>query len=254
MQDAMDRIARFFDLEFADYDDDLPVLEAYAARTGGPILELGCGTGRALIPLARAGYDITGVDLSLTMLAIAQAKAKASGAAKRITLLAGDYAEVELGGPYRFAFTVMNTFLHLPDQAAQMRALRHWRQSLAPHGLLLIDILHPDVATLAGLDGRLELASTWNDPDSGHVTMKFLTRTVDLAEQTLHIHHIYDEMKSDGQIQRTVASYALRYLWRFEAELLLEKAGYTLEAVYGDWDMAPFESSSERMILVARPQ
>lgn len=252
MQDAMDRIARFFDLEFADYGDDLPVLEAYAARSGGPILELGCGTGRALIPLAQAGYDITGVDLSLTMLQIAQAKAKASGAAKRITLVAGDYAEVELGGPYRFAFTVMNTFLHLPDQAAQMRALNHWRQHLAPRGLLLIDILHPDPATLAGLDGRLELARTWTDPESGRVTIKFLARTADLAEQTLYIHHIYDEIEPDGHVQRTVAPYTLRYLWRFEAALLLEKAGYTLEAIYGGWDMGPFESASERMILVAR--
>lgn len=254
MQDAMDRIARFFDLEFADYQDDLPVLEAYAARTGGPILELGCGTGRALIPLAQAGYDVTGVDLSLTMLEIAQAKAKASGAGKRVTLLAGDYAEVELDGPYRFAFTVMNTFLHLPDQAAQLRALRHWRQYLAPQGLLLIDVLHPDVATLAGLDGRLELARSWEDAASGQVTLKFLARTVDLAEQTLHIHHIYDELKPDGGVQRTVAPYTLRYLWRFEAELLLKAADYALEAIYGDWDMTPFASSSEHMILVARPK
>ena len=254
MQDAMDRIARFFDLEFADYDDDLPILEAYAARTGGPILELGCGTGRALIPLAQAGYDVTGVDLSLTMLQIAQAKATASGAAKRITLLAGDYAEVELGGPYRFAFTVMNTFLHLPDQTAQLRALTHWRKHLGPRGLLLIDILHPDPATLAGLDGRLELARTWTDPDSGQITMKLLARTVDLAEQLLHIYHIYDEIEPNGQVHRTVAPYMLRYLWRFEAELLLEKAGYTLEAIYGNWDMAPLQSASERMILVARKE
>ncbi len=77
MLDAMNRIARFFDAEFADYDDDLPVLEAYAARTGGPILELGCGTGRALIPLAQAGYTVTGVELSPEMLHIARTKAAA---------------------------------------------------------------------------------------------------------------------------------------------------------------------------------
>lgn len=252
MLDAMNRIARFFDLEFDDYDDDLPVLEAYAARTGGPILELGCGTGRALIPLAQAGYTVTGVDLSPAMLQRARAKADASGAAQRITLLAGDYGVVALGGPYKFAFSVMNTFLHLPNQAAQIQALRHWRGHLAPRGLLLIDILHPDVATLAGLDGRLELVRTWTDPQSGHTIVKFLARTVDLAEQILHIHHVYDEINSDGHVQRTIAPYELRYLWRFEAELLLEKAGYAIEAIYGDWNMGAFESASERLILVAK--
>lgn len=252
MLDAMNRIARFFDLEFADYDDDLPVLEAYAARTGGPILELGCGTGRALIPLAQAGYTVTGVELSPEMLQRARTKAAASGAMKRITLLEGDYAEAALGGPYRFAFSVMNTFLHLPDQEAQLRALAHWRRHLAPRGLLLIDIPHPDVTTLASLDGRLELMRSWADPESGHETLKFMARTVDLAEQIVHVHHIYDEIDPDGQIHRTIAPYDLRYLWRFEAELLLEKAGYALEAIYGGWDMGPFESASERMIFVAR--
>ncbi len=53
-------------------------------------------------------------------------------------------------------------------------------------------------------------------------------------------------------MRRTVAPYDLRYLWRFEAELLLDKAGYALEAIYGEWDMGPFESASERMIFVAR--
>ncbi len=254
MLDAMNRIARFFDFEFAGYEDDLPVLEAYATRTGGPILELGCGTGRAAIPLALAGYTVTGVDLSPAMLQRARAKAEASGATKRITFLEGDYAEAALGGPYRLAFTVMNTFLHLPDQKAQVRALRHWRDHLAPRGLLLIDVLQPDMATLAGLDGRLELVRSWTDPETAHTIVKFMSRTVDPAEQTLHIHHIYDEIGPDGQVQRTIAPYDLRYLWRFEAELLLEKAGYVLEAIYGGWDMGPFESASERMILVSRPK
>lgn len=252
MLDAIDRIARFFDQEFAGYEDDLPVLEAYAARTGGPVLELGCGTGRVLLHLARAGYQVTGVDLSLAMLEIARAKAEAAGLMKRIALIAGDYGEVALGGPYRFACTVMNTFLHLPNQAAQVQALKHWREHLAPGGLLLIDVLHPDPATLSGLDGRLEFWGTWQDPTSGHTVMKFLSRTVDPARQTLHVRHIYDEIAADGQLLRTQATYDLRYIGRFEAELLLEKAGYVLEGVYGDWQMGPLESDSQRMILVAR--
>lgn len=252
MREAMDRIARFFDAEYNDYDEDLPALEAYAGRAGGPILELGCGTGRALIPLAQAGFRVTGVDLSPEMLRRARAKAEAAGVGERITLIEGDYASAPLGGPYRLAFTVMNTFLHLPDQAAQLAALRHWRASLAPRGYLIIDIFNPDPGQLAALDGRVEWHHTWPDPETGGVVIKQMIRTVDLAEQIMHVTFMYDQVADNGEMRRTLAMFDLRYLWRFEAELLLDKAGYAVEAVYGSWDLAPLMSDSERLILIAR--
>jgi SAM-dependent methyltransferase len=249
---SMDRAARFFDMDYADYAADLPVLEAYAARTGGPILELGCGTGRVLVPLAQAGYAVTGVDLSAEMLRRARSAAEAAGVSERLTLVQGDYMSAPLAGPYRFAYIVMNTFLHLPDQASQVAALRHWRNQLAPRGLLLIDVFHPDVSQLASIDGSLQWDKTWQDPQTGVTVMKFVTRTVDLAEQRLSVNLIYDEIQAEGQISRTVVPFETRYLWRFEMELLLEKAGYAVEALYGDWDMEPFDGSSDRMIFVAR--
>lgn len=252
MIEAMNRIARFFDADYAGYLDDLPAIQAFAQRTGGPLLELGCGTGRLLAPLAQAGYTVTGVDLSPEMLRLAAARAAAAGVAERVTLVQGDYTDAPLAGPYRLAFIVMNTFLHLPTQAAQLAALRHWREHLAPGGLLLIDVFHPDVHQLATLDGRLEWDKTWSDPESGATVMKWVTRTVDLAEQTVHVTLIYDETAADGSLRRTLVPFDTRYLWRFEAELLLDKAGFALEALYGDWDLGPFESTSERMILVAR--
>ncbi len=252
MREAMNRIARFFDAEYADYDEDLPALEAYADRAGGPILELGCGTGRALVPLAQAGHHVAGVDLSPEMLRRARARAEAMGVGERVTLIEGDYADAPLGGPYRLAFSVMNTFLHLPDQAAQLAALRHWRASLAPRGYLILDVLHPDPGQLAALDGRVEWHRTWPDPETGGVVIKQMIRTVDLAEQTMHIMLMYDQVAPDGTIRRTLAEFDLRYLWRFEAELLLEKAGYAVEGIYGSWDLAPFASDSDRMILVVR--
>ena len=252
MIEAMNRAARFFDADYAGYLDDLPLIEAYAQRAGSPLLELGCGTGRLLIPLAEAGYRVTGVDLSPAMLRIAQAKAEAAGVAESVTLIEGDYADAPLDGAYRLAFVVMNTFLHLNTQERQLTALRHWREHLAPGGLLVIDVFHPDVGQLAGLDGRLEWDKTWTDRETGTTVMKWLTRTVDLAEQTMHVTLVYDEVAEDGSVRRTLVPFETRYLWRFEAELLLEKGGFTLEALHGDWEANPFESASDRMILVAR--
>lgn len=248
----MDRIARFFDDEYADYDEDLELLEAYAGRMGGPLLELGCGTGRALVSLAEAGHAITGVESSHEMIARAQQKIEWGGLGKLARLVEGDFSEAKLGGPYAFAFTLMNTFLHLPDTAAQLDALRHWRDALIPGGLLLIDVFNPDVALLAAMDGRLEWDRTWEQADPPVKVMKFITRVADPADQIVTVNHVYDEIAEDGTLRRTVAEFDLRYLWRFEAELLLDKAGYELEAVYGDWQMNGYGSDSERIILVAR--
>ena len=244
--------ARFFDADTAGYVEDFPVLHSYARRTGGALLELGCGTGRLLVPLAQAGYQVTGVDLSPAMLDIARAKTAAAGMRNRVTLIEGDYTGVSLPGTYRFAFIVMNTFMHLLTQDEQLSALRHWHAHLAPGGLLLIDVFQPDVVELAGLENRIELDKSWIDPASGATVVKQVVRSVEQAEQIMHVLMMYDEIAADGLVRRTLVPFDLRYLWRFEAELLLEKAGYIVEDVYGDWEMGPLESGSERLILVAR--
>jgi hypothetical protein len=129
--------------------------------------------------------------------------------------------------------------------------LRHWHEHLLPGGTLLIDVFAPGVDELAGLDGQVQLDKSWQDAQTGATVLKWVARTVDPAEQLLHVAMIYDETAPDGVTRRSVVAFDLRYLWRFEAELLLEKAGFAMEAVYGSWDLAPFDSASERMILLA---
>lgn len=252
MQQAMDRIARYFAAEYEDYDEDLPALQALAAEAGGPILELGCGAGRALVPLAEAGTAVTGVDISPNMLTLARERATSAQVADHVTLLEGDFSTFVPERRFAFAYCVMNTFLHLPDTRSQVAALKHWRDCLAPRGRLLIEVLHPDVVQLGQLDGKLEWQRTWTDATTGGQVMKFVTRTVDLSEQTLHVNAIYDETDPVGQLHRTVAEFTLRYLWRYEGELLLDKAGLTLEGLYGDWDMGEFTGASQQMIFLAR--
>jgi SAM-dependent methyltransferase len=186
------------------------------------------------------------------MLRIARAKARAARVARRVTLIHGDYADAPLGGPYSFACVLMNTFMHLTSQEDQLRALRHWREHLAPGGLLLVDVFHPDVGVLANMDGRLVHDRTWTDPETGQTVMKWATSTVELAVQTLHVTLIYEEFGADGSVRRTTVPYDARYLWRYEAELLLDRAGFELETIYGDWDLSRFTSDSDRMILLAR--
>lgn len=252
MHDPYAPFARFYDADYARVTEDVPMYLGFAQRTGGPVLELGCGTGRLLLPLAQAGYAVTGVDASPAMLAVAKRKLAEAGLMSRARLVQADMRDFHVEERFPLAFIALNTFMHLETQADQLRALRCWRRHLAPGGLLIIDLFHPDLASLLEADGRLDEVARWTDPETGATVQKLCTRTVDWATQTLSVTFVYDETLPDGTLRRTLAPFKMRYLWRYEAELLLDKAGYAVEEVYGSWQLEPFTSDSARMILVAR--
>ncbi|MEZ4771387.1 MAG: class I SAM-dependent methyltransferase [Caldilineales bacterium] len=247
-----DRFARFYDLDYDSFQEDVAMYLGFAERTGGPLLELGCGTGRLLLPLADAGFDVTGVDMSEQMLAIARAKLDAADLSEQVTLVQADMRDVRLEQRYRLAFIAINSFMHLTTMEDQLAALRTWRDALAPGGLLIIDVYNPNPQRLLEADGRVEMQGRWFDPDTGATVMKHFTRTLDDARQLQHVLFIYDEVLPDGTVRRTLAPFQARYLYRFEGELLLDKAGFTPEQVYGSYDLDPYASDSERMIFVAR--
>ena len=247
-----DRFARFYDLDYDSFQEDVAMYLGFAERAGGPLLELGCGTGRLLLPLAEAGYQLTGVDMSAQMLAIARAKLDAADLSEQVTLLLADMREAPLEQRYRLAFIAINSFMHLTTMEDQLAALHTWRDALLPGGLLIIDVYNPNPQRLLEADGRMEMQGRWFDPDTGATVMKHFTRTLDDARQLQHVLFIYDEVLPDGTVKRTLAPFQARYLYRFEGELLLDKAGFTPEQVYGSYDLEPYTSESERMIFVAR--
>src|SRR5579884_2028833 len=103
-----DPFARFYDLDTEGIDADLPFWIGLARRAGGPILEIGCGTGRVLIPLAEAGFRVVGVDVSSAMLAIARDKVAASGVGDHVELVQADALSLDLGQVFAFVFIALN--------------------------------------------------------------------------------------------------------------------------------------------------
>lgn len=247
-----DRFARFYDLDYEPFQDDVPLYLGFAERTGGPLLELGCGTGRLLVPLARAGFEVTGVDMSTAMLEIARRKVTSARLTDRVTLVQADMREIQLTQRFRLAFVAINSFMHLTALEDQLAALRAVHRHLLPGGLLIVDVDNPSPQALQEADGRVELHGRWFDPETGATVLKSSSRTLDAAHQLQDVLFIYDEVFPDGQVRRTLAPFQARYLYRFEGELLLDKAGFTPEHVYGSYDLDPYESASERMIFVAR--
>lgn len=248
-----DLLARYYDLEHDEFEDDFGLYLGFAARAGSPLLELGCGTGRLLLPLAAAGFRVTGVDLSAVMLAKAGERlAAAPEAAARVNLVEADARDLSLGERYGLAFWAINSFMHLTTQADQLRALARTREALRDSGLLILDLFSPEPQLLLEADGRLMHDATWPLPDNGGTVVKTSSRRLDAANQVLDVTYFYDEFAPDGQVHRVAAPFAMRYLHRFEGQLLLERAGFVVEAVYGGYELNPFDVYSQRMIFVAR--
>ncbi len=255
MRDPYAVIAEYYDLEFNAFTEDVDLYLAFARRTGSPVLELGCGTGRLLVPLARAGFQVEGVDRSAAMLARATERLAREGLS-HVRLYQADLTVPHSlrGLPehhYSLALLAVNGFLHLPTRAAQQAALAQIRQVLRPGGLLLLDVLHPTPAQLEGWEGHLLHDGAWTLPDGSRLD-RFSAHRVSLVEQTIETRLFYDRRRPDGTLARDTATYTLRYVHRFELELLLEGAGFAVEAIYGSYQLDPLGDDSPLMFVVAQ--
>lgn len=247
-----DPFARYYDADFHDYTEDVLLYREMARRTGDPILELMCGTGRVLVPLAEDGYQITGVDSSPAMLQIARDKVAAANVSQWVSLIQADARTVDLPEQhFALAFVAINSFMHLPKVKDQFAVLATVQQALSRDGLLILDLFNPDPAHLAQEDNRLILERRY-DLDGQHV-VKFVTNESDLATQTSHVTYFYDEHAMTGQVMRRVMRFTMRWFYRYELEHLLARAGFILRSVYGSYDLTDYTSESERLIVVASP-
>ena len=248
-----DAFARFYDGDYRDYTDDIALVVQTAQKAGRAALELGCGTGRVLIPLADAGCDPVGIDRSAALLALARGKAAQHGHASRIGLVQGDMTAFRLAQTaFDFVFVVSNTLMHLTTEAEQVQALECAHRHLRAGGLLLIDLFNPDAAYLESISGVQELADRWEDAERNTQVLKWTTRSLDAARQLQHTLFIYEELFPDGRSAQTRLSFPLRFWWPDEGGRLLEKAGFAVDDLLGDFDGSPFQPHSERLIFIAR--
>lgn len=248
-----EKIAHYYDLTHADLKADIPFVRALGVEARGPVLELGCGSGRLLLPLARAGVPVTGVDNSPAMLQRVRQKlaAEPSAVRQRVTLVEADMTAFDL--PHRFGLILLsyNTLMHLPP-AKMKQALRMAGQHLLPAGRVYIDLSNPlDLAQTPG-DHLLTLERVFSDPDTGDVVLQCASNLLDLERQKLQVTWIYDATPpAGGGVQRLVTQVDFYYLYPHEMELLLSEAGLKLVALYSSYDRAPFTEEGERMLVIA---
>ena len=236
------------------FSEDLAFYGDLAAAQGRPVLELGCGTGRILVPLAKAGHHVVGVDASPHMLAVAAGKLASAGAdvAARVRLVEADLRSLQLEERFDLAIVAVRTFAYLVTRDEQQEALGAIAAHLRPGGRLALDLLNPTPGWLARPAGSVRQDVFGELPSNGGTVARTDTMvSTDLATQVRVIRSAY-ETAQNGSVRKHYVEWPFRYTYRFEAELLLERAGFEVEAVYGGYQREPFTSDSQVMLLVAR--
>jgi SAM-dependent methyltransferase len=254
--DLRQALARLYDVDLLDDPGDVDLYLALAARTGGPILELGAGTGRLSVPIAAAGFEVTAVDLDPAMLERARARARAAGGttARRLEIVEADLLGLELpaAGRFRLAFIALNSLFLLATRDAQRAAFATLARHLAPGGLAVVDVWLPDADDLGRFDGRLILEYERVDPESGHLVTKTAAAQHDATTGSVNLTVLYDEGEQGSAPIRWVRRDALRLVSPDELRDFAESVGLVVEAIAGDYDLGALSSGSDRAIVVAR--
>ncbi|MFO7664862.1 MAG: class I SAM-dependent methyltransferase [Chloroflexota bacterium] len=256
MTTGYDHIARYYDLSHDHLTADIPFLLAQAEKTDDPFLELGCGSGRLLVPLARAGYRVTGVDNSTEMLARAEMRlaSEAPTVRDRVELVMADMTtltSLDEAGPFGLAFFGYNTFMHL-DETAAARAIQRIRPLLRDGGLVLLDLDNPLTLASAADEPDFVLEEVLEDKTTGEIISQYTAYETVPGEQAVTVTWIYEIVASGQDLSRR---FKLRqnyhYLYPHQIELLLNLVGFRLQGLYGDYDGSPYDEESDRMLVVA---
>jgi SAM-dependent methyltransferase len=235
--------AEFYDLLNDGYRDDLAFYRGLTEDHGGPVLELGAGSGRVSVPLAQAGVTVLAVEPASAMRARGVARAVAAGVDERISWHGGDMRTLALERTFPVVIAPFHALMHLStldDQDAALAAA--WRHT-APGGVFATDVFVPSF----GLDGVVRVEPSW--PDVGGDLLVW--QHVDPVAQRVVTEHRLDRADADGRWQRRSATLRQRYYGRFELERALRTAGFARVRTFGGFDRGPVTAASTSWSFVA---
>jgi len=248
--DPYEAFAKYYDVWYQDFQDDVEFYLQLAQQTGGPVLECMSGTGRVLIPFARAGYEIAGVDRSSAMLDLCTAKInfERPEIQQRIEVFQGDIADIRLERKYKLAFMPLNSLLHILTATDQERALRNVWNHLEDGGLFSFAVFSPRLGRPEHLVRHRGTKLT----SQGEIISRFEAQTFDRSNQRTTVTYFFDISRQDRPVRRVTSVFTLRYLFYREALEMLARAGFEVVDTYSDYHRKAFTPTSENMVFVAR--
>jgi SAM-dependent methyltransferase len=251
-------LARFYDQYFVGLEGELDFYLQQAAECGGSVLELGCGTGRILLPTAISGVDICGLDSAPPMLAQLQQRKAALPAdqASRIDLVQGEMQKFSLDRRFRLVTIPYRSFQHLLAPADQEEALHCIYQHLETGGRLAFNIFDPQGVMgpfWQGHETGLCHDTDFIEDGSGHRVVVWYLRRFDPDLQLMEQELVFDEVAKDGRVvARHHGLLNFRYTFRFEMQYLLELCGFRVDGLYGDFWGGVYRGSGEQVWLATK--
>ena len=242
--------ARYYDAAYQHSPQvagDVEFYRALAREGAGPVLELGCGTGRVLLPIAEDGFPCTGLDASRHMLDALRAKSRVP----TLRLVHAPMQRFDLG-PDRFTliFAAFRAFQHLYTVEDQLECLACVRRHLAPGGRLAFDVFAPRLARMAQPEQPEQVDSRFEH--QGESITRWARVSVDAVAQLLDVRFRYERARGGEVVGNDEVRFQMRWFWRFELEHLLARAGFRDVTLYGDFERRPVGPDTPAFIAVAR--
>lgn len=239
-------------------DSDVNFYRELALESGGPVLELGAGTGRTLIPIAQAGVEIHGLDTSPRMLEALRQRLQAEPPELRalVHVDEGDMRDFDLDRRFAVVQIPFRGFLHNRTREDQLGCLERCREHLQPSGVLAFSVFHPSIEIMGASAGAFSGVWRWRGerpaPDGGRVVMSECT-SYDTPNQTLSARLRYEKFDPRGRLEFAhLHCLELAYLYPGDIRSLLDSAGFVDVHIEGGFDGAPFTDDRQELIVRAR--
>ncbi|MGZ8782982.1 MAG: class I SAM-dependent methyltransferase [Gaiellaceae bacterium] len=226
-----DSIARLYDPWSASVTEDIEFYVEEALTAGGAVVELACGTGRISVPIAKAGVEVIGVDASAAMLGVAREYAGAESV--EVDLRHGDLREPPVTERVRLVLIPFRSLLHMTTEVDRLRALRAAHDLLVPGGRLVFDVFAPSPADVEDTHGR------WLERERGI----FERADWDEGARTLTL-----SVRRGDEASTMLLAWLSPPEWR----LLLDRAGFDVEAQWGWFDRRPYAGGEDVVFAATR--
>ncbi|MFO0674939.1 MAG: class I SAM-dependent methyltransferase [Polyangiaceae bacterium] len=232
--------------------DDVQFYVDLAVANGGPVLEYACGNGRILLPVARHGVDVTGIDRSEPMLASFRERLadEPRDVRRRVTLRKGDMRTAKVGKRFPLVTCPFNALLHMYQREDVEEFLARVRDHLTPDGRFVVDISVPSLENLMREPTRAFHAPRFRHPTTGELVRYWEHYDYDPVRQVLFVSMNFEP--KDRPEGGWMTPLAHRQFFPAEWEMLLHYNGFAIESVWGDFQRGPFDRTSDTMIVSAK--
>ncbi|MDQ0418924.1 ubiquinone/menaquinone biosynthesis C-methylase UbiE [Croceifilum oryzae] len=244
----------YYDWTSNGLDHDTTYYTELAKASGGPVLELGCGTGRVTVAIAREGFPIIGIDNSHEMLLRAEQKAQSLGVSSNVQFIEEEMQDFELpDSRFPLAIIPYRSFMHVTHVEEQIKTLENIYRHLTDDGVLAFNVFVPFMDQLVEMDGKRQFRGTFPVPGTEDEIELYDFTEIEPFHQLINITRYMERFDHTGKsLERIRTMLEIRYSFPTELFHLLKSCGFRVTQTYGTFYRNPFSHQSEELIIEAR--